>query len=51
MSNPTLAQQAQEAYDRLWAAWIAGQLDAVHLQDLGTFALLIDQFKKLETQQ
>jgi hypothetical protein len=47
----TLAQQAQEAYDRLWAAWIAGELDAVHLEDLGTFRLLIDQFKKLETQQ
>jgi hypothetical protein len=51
MSSPTLAQQAQEAYERLWAAWIAGQLDAAHLEDLGTIAQLIDQFKKLETQQ
>ena len=51
MSNPTLAQRADDAYQRLWAAWIAGQLDAVHLEDLGALALAIDHLKQLEPQQ
>jgi hypothetical protein len=50
MSSAALAQQADAAYQRLWAAYVAGQLDWP-LEDLGILAIAISQLNKLEQQQ
>jgi hypothetical protein len=50
MSNPTLAQQANAVYQRLWAAYVAGQLDWP-LEDLGILNTAISELNKLEQQQ
>jgi len=50
MSSATLAQQADAVYQRLWAAYVAGQLDWP-LEDLGILATAISQLNKLEQQQ
>jgi hypothetical protein len=46
----TLAQQANAVYERLWAAYVAGQLDWP-LEDLGILAIAISELNKLEQQQ
>lgn len=46
----TLAQQANAVYERLWAAYVAGQLE-VPLEDLGILNTAISQLDKLEQQQ
>lgn len=46
----TITHQADAAYQRLWAAWIAGQLDAAHIADLAAIAQAIDHLKQLEQQ-
>ena len=46
----TLAQQANAAYERLWAAYVAGQIDWP-IEDLGILNTAISQLNKLEQQQ
>jgi len=50
MSSATLAQQVDAVYQRLWAAYVAGQLDWP-LEDLGILAIAISELKKLEQRQ